>query len=104
MIDWGVAMMARMPVTVALACNRALTQTDFRDDLRAIRIPSLVVHGTADASAPYELTGKRTAALIPDCELRIYEGAPHGLMFTHRDRLHADLLGFLRGPIGRAHV
>jgi non-heme chloroperoxidase len=54
----------------------------------------LVIHGTADVSAKLDLTGRRTAALIPGAQLKIYEGAPHGLTFTHTGRLNADLIEF----------
>jgi pimeloyl-ACP methyl ester carboxylesterase len=81
---------------VALACNKALVETDFRPDLARIAVPTLVVHGTHDASAPIALTGQRTAALIPRAQYKVYDGAPHGLMFTHADRLNADLKAFIR--------
>jgi pimeloyl-ACP methyl ester carboxylesterase len=54
----------------------------------------LVVHGTVDQSAPLELTGQPTAKLIRSCELKVYEGAPHGLFLTHIERLNRDLLRF----------
>jgi pimeloyl-ACP methyl ester carboxylesterase len=57
----------------------------------------LIVHGDKDASAPIDLTGRPTAALIPNAQLKVYEGAPHGLFLTHKDRLNADLLGFIKG-------
>jgi len=56
----------------------------------------LIVQGDADASAPLPLTGKKTAALIPGSRLVVYEGAPHGLIYTHIDRLHGDLLEFVK--------
>lgn len=56
----------------------------------------LVVHGDLDASAPLALTGIPTAALIPGSRLEVYEGAAHGLMYTHMDRLHSDILRFIQ--------
>jgi pimeloyl-ACP methyl ester carboxylesterase len=47
-------------------------------------------------SAPIDLTGRPTAALIPKAQFKLYEGAPHGLFLTHKDRLNADLLGFIK--------
>ena len=96
LMDWATRMMLEIPLPVALACNRAVTDADFRAELPRIDVPCLVIHGDADASAPLALTGAPTAALIPGCELKIYEGAPHGLMFTHADRLDTDLLAFAR--------
>jgi pimeloyl-ACP methyl ester carboxylesterase len=95
MVDWGVTMMSLTPVHIAIACNKTMVETDFRPDCRAVSVPSLIVHGTADASAPLPLTGQRTAALIPHGRFSVYEGAPHGLMFTHMDRLHADIADFI---------
>ena len=94
LMDWAVRMMLEIPLPVALACNRAVAGTDFRAELARVDVPCLVIHGDADVSAPLALTGAPTAALIPGCQLKIYERAPHGLMFTHTDRLNADLLAF----------
>jgi pimeloyl-ACP methyl ester carboxylesterase len=95
MIDWGVTVMSQTPVHIAITCNKAMVETDFRPDCRAVSVPALVVHGTADASAPLPLTGQRTAALIPHARFNVYEGAPHGLMFTHMERLNADIADFI---------
>jgi non-heme chloroperoxidase len=67
----------------------------FRPELPRFTLPTLVVHGDSDASARLEFTGQRTARLIPGSQLKVCEGAPHGLMFTHIDRLNADLRSFL---------
>ncbi|ESY91817.1 hypothetical protein X738_22680 [Mesorhizobium sp. LNHC209A00] len=55
----------------------------------------MFVHGNRDRSAPIELTGIPSARLIPDCRSSFMR-APHGLMSTHMDRLHADMLRFVR--------
>ena len=89
-------MLAQFPARLAIACNEAMTRTDFRPELRRIKVPTLLVHGDRDASAPLALTSKVTAELIPDCRLEVYEGAPHGLMYTHMDRLHRDILRFIQ--------
>lgn len=95
MQQWGISMMLPMSVPIAIACNEAMVDTDFRAELRAMTVPALVIHGDADASAPLALTGAKTAALIPRCELKVYEGAPHGLFITHRERLNADVMQFV---------
>jgi len=77
-----------------LATFRAMTTTDFRADFAAITIPTLVLHGTADASAPFALTGKRTAELIPNARLHVYDDAPHGLPVSHVDRVNGDIEAF----------
>jgi pimeloyl-ACP methyl ester carboxylesterase len=67
---------------------------DLRDELRAIDVPALIVHGDRDIQAPLELCGRRTARLVPGGRLRVYENAAHGLFMTHADRLNADLVAF----------
>jgi pimeloyl-ACP methyl ester carboxylesterase len=54
-----------------------------------------VIHGDRDVSAPLDLTGRPSAALVPGARLAIYEGAPHGLMWTHAERLNGDLRAFI---------
>lgn len=93
--DWAVAMMRPLSPRVAIACQRAGAYVDLRAELRAIDVPALVIHGTRDASAPLALTGAPTAQLIPHAELRVYDEAPHGLMFTHAARLNRDLRDFI---------
>ena len=90
------AQMMHCPVPVAIACSKAVTTTDFRADLAKVSVPALVIHGDRDASAPLALTGKPTAELIPGCRLKVYQGAPHGLIFTHMEMMNADILQFIR--------
>ncbi len=96
MMQTFAALLMQCPVQVAIACNKALTTTDFRADLAKISLPAMVVHGDRDASAPLALTGKPTAELIPGCLFKVYQGAPHGLMYTHMERLNTDILQFIR--------
>ena len=95
--NWVRDMALRTSAKALLECNRTLTAADFRAELRAIAVPTLVVHGDRDATCPIELTGRPTAALVRGARLAVYEGAPHGLFLTHMDRLNADLLAFARG-------
>lgn len=74
----------------------AFSATDFREDLAAFDIPTLVIHGDDDQIVPLELSGQASAALVENAELIIYEGAPHGLTDTHKERLNQDLLNFLQ--------
>ena len=93
--DWVKQLMLTTPLRVAVECSRIMTSTDFRAELRCIAVPTLVIHGDKDMSAPIDLTGHPTAALIPDAQFKLYEGAPHGLFVTHKDRLNADLFSFI---------
>ncbi|WCT74424.1 alpha/beta hydrolase [Sphingomonas naphthae] len=78
------------------ACVRQFSESDFTADLKAIDVPTLVIHGDADQVVPFATTGKVAATLVPDASLIVYEGAPHGFPATHQDRLNADLLAFAR--------
>jgi pimeloyl-ACP methyl ester carboxylesterase len=80
-----------------LECVAAFGRTDFRDDLKRLRLPTLVVHGDSDAIVPLEVSGKRTAAAIPGARLVVLKDAPHGLNVSHADELNRALLEFLRG-------
>ena len=95
-IEWSrqVAMMAGLRPT--LACAQAFATTDFRPDLPAIQVPTLVIHGTADATVPIDCSGRAAAAGIAQAQFIEYDGAPHGLVASHKDRLSQDLLAFLR--------
>ncbi|WP_437877122.1 alpha/beta fold hydrolase [Sorangium sp. So ce513] len=97
MREWVRHLMLHCSMKAVIDCHRAMAEADFRDELRRIRVPTLVLHGDRDASAPLALTGQKTAALVPDSRLVVYEGAPHGLFVTHRERLSRDLLAFARG-------
>ena len=78
-------------------CVRAFSQTDFRADLAKLTVPTLIVHGDADATVPFAASAAKTARLVPQARLEVYGGAAHGLMYTERDRLNNDLLAFLKG-------
>ncbi|WP_329267639.1 alpha/beta fold hydrolase [Streptomyces sp. NBC_01451] len=73
----------------------AFSATDFRADLDAFDVPTLVVHGDDDQVVPIDVGGKASAARIKSATLKVYPGAPHGITDTHRDQLNADLLDFL---------
>ena len=95
MMRWGVTLL-QTSLPVVLASSRAMVEADFRAEMRRMDVPTLIIHGDRDRSAPVELTGRPSAELIPGCKLLVYPGAPHGLMFTHMGELNADILRFLR--------
>lgn len=96
-VQWGVRMMLDCPLPVALAVNRAVTDVDFRPDLAKVHVPTLVLHGDVDASAPLEITGRPTAAHIAGSRLTVLPGAPHGLFLTHADIVNQAIIEFARG-------
>jgi non-heme chloroperoxidase len=91
-VSWLASMGAQASLKALIDLNHTITETDLREEVARIRLPTLVVHGELDKSAPLDLAGKRTAKLISGSDLKIYEGAPHGLLLTHQDRLNQDLL------------
>ena len=78
-----------------LDCTAAFATTDFRDDLTKVDVPTLVIHGDADGIVPFEVSGKRTAAAIPNAQTHVIEGGPHGVLASHRDEWNAAVLRFL---------
>jgi len=96
MMQWVAGLLTQCPVPIAIACNKAIVSTDFRTELTKLSVPTLVIHGDRDVSAPLPLTGKPTAELIPGSQLKVYPGAPHGLMYTHMEMLNGDILQFIR--------
>jgi non-heme chloroperoxidase len=93
--DWTKADMLATTLHAAIEFQRSAVETDFRAELETLSLPTLIVQGDADASAPLPLTGARTAELLPNCRLLVYENAPHGLYLTHREKFNADLLAFM---------
>lgn len=95
-IEWArsVAMQASLKAT--LACVTAFGTTDFRGDLSAFRVPTLIIHGTDDAIVPIDATAREAAKGIAQAQLIEYRGGPHGLFATHKQQLTSDLLAFLR--------
>ena len=62
-------------------------------------VATLIIHGDADNIVPIEPTGNQSAKLIPDSQYIVYEGAPHGLFYTERERLNTDLIHFIRESV-----
>jgi len=80
----------------ALGCMEAFATTDFRDDLPAITVPTLVIHGAGDGTVPFDGSGKRTHEALPHSELVVVEGAPHGFNVSHAQEFNRALIDFLQ--------
>jgi len=81
-----------------LDCITAFGRTDFRTDVQKLSdaaIPTLVIHGEADAIVPFEVSGKRSYESIKDSQLVLIEGGPHGLNATHAEEFNRALITFL---------
>jgi non-heme chloroperoxidase len=77
-------------------CIKAFSETDFTEDLNKFDVPTLIIHGDDDQVVPIETSAKMAAKLIKNATLKVYPGAPHGLITTHKDQVNADLLTFLK--------
>ena len=95
-MQWVLNMAMLGSPKATLDCVEAFSATDFRADMAALgNVPTLVIHGDADATVPIDASGRRTAAMIPGARFIEYAGAPHALFFTEKDRLNADLMAFI---------
>lgn len=80
-------------------CAEAFAGTDFRADLAHFNVPTLIIHGDGDKTVPIESSGEQSAKLLPNAHYIVYDGAPHGLFYTEKDRLNDDLLTFIQQPV-----
>ena len=90
---WLQGQMAGFPA--AYFCIKAFSETDLTEDLKAIDVPVLIVHGDDDQIVPIEASAKLAVKLVNDAALKVYPGGSHGLAVTHKDQLNADLLAFV---------
>ena len=101
LLDWARMVSMQASLKATLACAHSFSTTDFRGDLAAFTMPTLIIHGTADKTVPIAASAREAKQGIPHAKLLEYEGAPHGLFATHRQRLIEDVLEFLRAiPAG----
>jgi non-heme chloroperoxidase len=98
--SWNLA--AGSSATASLACV-ATWHEDFREDLSAVDVPTLVMHGDADRILPITAAGSRTAKLIKGARLVVVKEGPHCITWTHADEVNAELLSFL-GKVPARHA
>ncbi len=92
----AVALCLQSAPHAALACMDAFGMTDFRADLKQVTVPTLVIHGEADAIVPIEGSGERTHRAVPHSKMVRVPGAPHGMNVSHTQAFNDALLSFLR--------
>ncbi len=95
-LEWSRDVSMQASVKATLACAKAFATTDFRPDLKAFKVPTLVIHGTADKTVPIDTAGRAAAKGIANSTLIEYEGSPHGLLASDKKRLIADVLSFVQ--------
>ena len=80
----------------AYDCIKAFSETDFTEDLKKFDVPTLIIHGDDDQIVPIDAAARQSVKLIKNARLVVYEGAPHGLCTTHKDRVNQELLAFFK--------
>ena len=78
-------------------CVKAFSETDFTEDLKAIDIPVLLLHGDDDQVVPIADSALLGINLLKHGQLKVYPGYPHGMATTHADDINRDVLAFIRG-------
>lgn len=92
---WMQGMMAGFPASYF--CIKAFSETDLTEDLKAIDVPTLVLHGDDDQIVPIADSALLSSKIIRNATLKVYPGAPHGLCTTMKDRVNEELLAFIKG-------
>ena len=92
---WLQSMMAGFPASYF--CIKAFSETDQTEDLKKIDVPTLILHGDDDQIVPIGASAMLSSKLVKDAQLKVYEGAPHGMCTTLKDRVNEDLLNFIKG-------
>lgn len=95
LLEWARNLSMQASLKATLECLRSFSTTDFRGDLPAFKVPTLIIHGTEDKTVPIDASARAAAQGIPHSTLIEYDGAPHGLFATEKERLASDLLDFL---------
>jgi non-heme chloroperoxidase len=96
MVQWLTRLIDETSPKACVETFRSFWEADFRPDMLAFTVPTLIIHGANDGNAPL-LCAQRTAQAIEGSQLKIYDDAGHGLFITHKDRLNEDLLAFIQG-------
>jgi non-heme chloroperoxidase len=91
---WLQSMMAGFPASYF--CIKAFSETDQTEDLKRFDVPTLVLHGDDDQIVPYADAALISSKIIKNAKLVIYEGAPHGMCTTLKDRVNEELLAFFK--------
>ena len=95
LIEWTVQRCLDCSAKAAVEVVKTGFCTDLREESATIRVPTLILHGDADASAPIDLCGRRLAKLVPGNIYKEFPGAAHAIFMTHADQVNQDLLDFI---------
>jgi non-heme chloroperoxidase len=95
-LSWSASLAMGASLKATLDCAAAFGSADFRPDLPYFKVPTLIIHGSSDKTVPIDTAGRAAAAGIPASTLLEYEGAPHGLFASHKQRFIDDVLNFVK--------
>ena len=96
-LDWTASLAFPASPRATSQCVKAFGETDFRQDMAAIKVPTLFIYGSADNIVPPDTGAKAAAPLVANSQIVGYDGEPHGLLLTAKDRLNRDILTFVNG-------
>ncbi len=94
-LEWNQSMALTGSLRSTLAAAKAWSTTDFREEMRRITVPVRIIQGTSDSTVPIDVSGRRSAKILPNATLSEYDGEPHGLFLTAAARLNEELLDFI---------
>ncbi|MBC7746145.1 MAG: alpha/beta hydrolase [Flavobacterium sp.] len=94
LLNWANMLTLNSTQPATLQCMVAFSETDFRQDMKAFTVPTLIIHGDSDKIVPIQPTSEQSASMIAHAKYIVYEGAPHGLFITEKENLNSDLLEF----------
>ena len=94
-IDWSCDVSMQASLRATLECATSFSSTDLRPDLKSFTVPTLIIHGTADQTVPIDPSARAAHKGIPGSTLIEYDGAPHGLLASHKTRVIEDVMKFL---------
>jgi non-heme chloroperoxidase len=96
-LDWYMFIANQASLRATIACARAWSETDFRPDMPAFTVPTLILHGGADANVPAETTGRVAARMISSARYIEYPESGHAIGITNSHKVNADIRAFLEG-------
>jgi non-heme chloroperoxidase len=102
LLDWNQTLCLMSSAKATVDCVRSFSETDFRKDVVKINVPTLIIHGDADQTVPIEVSGNKTALLLPNAKYIVYQDAPHGLFITAKEQFNMDLIDFIGGSKTKA--
>ena len=94
-LDWNQFLTLQSTGNATVKSMHSWSTTDFRQDVSKITVPTLIIHGTDDKTVPIEVSSDRTAEMLPQARYIKYDGAPHGLFYTEKDKLNNDIFWFI---------